>query len=198
MNTLFLDIETTGLPDKGANWETDFRLGFPHIVSISWIFQEQVYDCILNQEGRTIPDEAIKIHGITSEVANKSEYFANQVLPIFIDNASQAEVIVGHNLYFDISIVKANLLRLYEHDPDFASIKEYICSALAKEKRIDTMQKSTKYCDIKVPGTNRIKWPSLVELHHKLFEESFDAHQSKNDVIATRRCYFELKKRGVL
>jgi len=198
MKELFFDIETTGLPEKNANWETDFRLGFPYIVSISWIWNDDVYDLIINQEGREIPAEAVAIHGITSEVANASPHHLKDILSLFMQHAAASDLIIGHNVYFDISTLKANVLRLYQDSDTFEQVKEYICEALNKDKRVDTMQKSTKFCNIKVPGTNRIKWPTLSELYYILFNENFEAHNAKNDILATRRCYFELKNRGII
>jgi DNA polymerase III epsilon subunit-like protein len=195
---LFFDIETTGLPQKNANWETDFREGFPYIVSISWIYREQVYDTILNQEGRTIPEEVIKIHGITNEMAEKSQYILKDILALFMGHAMEADGIVCHNIYFDVSILKANVLREFQNDPDFEQVKEFICKALDKDKRVDTMQKSTKFCNIKQPDSNRIKWPTLGELYWILFKETFQEHNGKEDVLACRRAYYELKKLKII
>ena len=195
---LFFDIETTGLPEKNAAWETDFRLGFPYIVSISWIYKDQIYDIIINQEGRTIPEDAIKIHGITNEMAASSQYKLKDILALFMGHAMESDAIIGHNVYFDISTLKANVLREFEKDPDIVQVKEFICKALDKDKRIDTMQKSTKFCNIKTEGSNRIKWPTLSELYYKLFNDSFHAHNGKEDVLATRKCYYELVKLEVI
>jgi len=59
------------------------------------------------------------------------------------------------------------------------------------------MQAATNFCEI--PGRYGFKWPSLQELYGKLFDESFDgAHQALVDVRACARCFFELKRIGVL
>jgi len=50
-----------------------------------------------------------------------------------------------------------------------------------------------------IEGYYGYKWPKLSELHYHLFGEDFEgAHNSKNDVAATSKCFFELKKRGVI
>ena len=60
-----------------------------------------------------------------------------------------------------------------------------------------TMKSSTNYC--KLPGKKGFKSPRLAELHQILFGEGFDnAHNALADVEATARCFWELKKRGVL
>lgn len=43
------------------------------------------------------------------------------------------------------------------------------------------------------------KWPTLTELHVKLFECEFEgAHDALDDVKAMVNCFFELKKRGII
>lgn len=53
------------------------------------------------------------------------------------------------------------------------------------------------YCQI--PGAHGFKWPKLEELHEKLFGCAFDgAHDAMNDVMATAKCYFELKNKSII
>ncbi len=50
----------------------------------------------------------------------------------------------------------------------------------------------------RLPGPNDQKWPTLPQLHAKLFNEHFEgAHQALADVRAGAKCYFELKRRKV-
>ena len=43
------------------------------------------------------------------------------------------------------------------------------------------------------------KWPKLDELYSALFNKSFEGqHNAINDVRATYKCYFEMKKRGLI
>ena len=59
------------------------------------------------------------------------------------------------------------------------------------------MRAATNFC--RIPGPRGYKWPTLQELHQKLFNEPFAAaHQALRDVRACSRCYFELKRRKVL
>jgi hypothetical protein len=61
-----------------------------------------------------------------------------------------------------------------------------------------TMEKSTNL--VKLPGKyGKYKWPKLVELYKFLFnEELTGAHDALVDILATRRCYYELLKRGIV
>jgi hypothetical protein len=59
------------------------------------------------------------------------------------------------------------------------------------------MESSTNYC--RIPGPYGYKWPKLSELHFKLFGEYFEeAHNASVDVRATFRCFWEMRKRGLL
>jgi len=43
------------------------------------------------------------------------------------------------------------------------------------------------------------KWPTLTELHSHLFETGFaGSHDAHADVEACARCFFELRKRGII
>jgi DNA polymerase III epsilon subunit-like protein len=60
------------------------------------------------------------------------------------------------------------------------------------------MRSSTSFC--RIPGGPRgYKWPKLQELHQALFSVEFDAaHDAVADVRACAKCFFELKRRGVI
>ena len=59
------------------------------------------------------------------------------------------------------------------------------------------MKNSIDYC--KLPGYHgEYKYPKLQELYRKLFGQSFsNAHDASADTEATKKCYFELKKKGL-
>lgn len=186
MKILTLDIETTGLPAKGSDYKTDF-VDFPRIVSVAWKINDEIpVEYIINPEGFEIPEEVIKIHGITNEKANESKDFLVDVLEKLLIAGEDVEVVVGHGLYFDTSIIKANSLRLGKQE-----LYEKLTELLHKDKRVDTMQKTIKFCGLK-------KWPKLEELYQKLFDEKFDGHCAANDVEATYKCYNELVKLEVM
>src|SRR5699024_5889859 len=96
----------------------------------------------------------------------------------------QCELLVAHNLKFDHPVLSAEMLRYGKKS----------------SRRIDkfcTMLSTVDYCQL--PGSYRFKWPKLQELHKKLFGKEFDdAHDAGADVTATRECFFELKKRGII
>jgi len=108
----------------------------------------------------------------------------------FATDLSLAEQVVGHNIDFDQHIVGAELYRL-KMDYDAFMNKPSIC----------TMRASMDFCAIPNPNSyfGGYKWPSLQELYLKLFNRSFDeAHDALADITATKDCFFELKKVGII
>lgn len=196
MKTVVFDIETTGLPPKNADYKTQF-MDFPYIVTMAYkINEEETKEFIINQEGREIPAEATAIHGITNEMATASPHKIMDVIGIFILDAKESDLAIGHNIYFDSSIIKANILRKAKNEEAIVAFYTEIELILHKDRRIDTMKSTIKFCNL--PGAYGPKWPKLTELYSKLFNETFEAHSSKNDVDATHKCYHELKRLGVL
>jgi DNA polymerase-3 subunit alpha len=190
IRNLFVDIETTGKPPKNADWKVDYK-EFPYIASIAWkITPDKEGDYrMVHQEGRTMPKEVVDIHGITTKMSNDKALTnpMKQVLMEFMEDARLATTVIGHNIYFDTSIIKANVLR--EFGPSSVNA-EKIDEYLDKDKRVDTMRASQKL----MGG----KWPKLTELYMFLFKDTFDAHSALEDMLACERCYNELKRRKVL
>ena len=142
-------------------------------------------DFIIRPDGYVIPEDAARIHGISHARAMAEGVPLQQVLDRFHELASRANVLVAHNMAFDEKIVGAEFLRNRRPDP------------VAARSRICTMLGSTDYC--RLPGKYGNKWPKLTELHFTLFGHGFEeAHNAAVDINATARCFWELRKRGVL
>ena len=195
MKELFFDTETTGLPLKGARYNTDFN-SFPYIVQLSWFFDGHFNDFIIKPDGYEISGEVSKIHGITHEMAIEKGVNIGEVIPLFINDCMIADKIIGHNIYFDISIIKANILRSSNGVTQYYN--EIVEPALDKSKRVCTMLKTIKFVGAYFSDGKRGKFPTLEELYLKLFNEDFPAHNSLEDVKATKRCYEELVKLEII
>src|SRR3989339_1258825 len=113
---LFFDTETTGLP---KNWKapvTDLD-NWPRMIQLAYFLTDSAGDKILCKDfiikpvGFTIPDEAARIHGISTTRAEKEGKDLQFVLQDFQAVVSQAECIVAHNISFDEKIVGAEFLR---------------------------------------------------------------------------------------
>ncbi len=187
---LFFDTETTGLPKNYKAAASDSK-NWPRMVQLAWITADvggnviDTQNFIIKPDGYTIPAEVSKIHGITTEIAINQGHDLSLVLKQFSESVTKAQCIVAHNISFDEKIVGAEFFRMKMLD------------VLVGKPQICTMKSSTDYC--KIPGPYGNKWPNLAELHKKLFKTSFsDAHNALADVSATVKCFFELKKLGVI
>jgi DNA polymerase III subunit epsilon len=187
---LFFDTETTGVPRNYKAPVTDLR-NWPRLVQLAWLLTDAdgteiaSAEYVVKPEGFVIPKDAAKIHGITTEKAQDIGVALQFVLGEVIASILQATVLIAHNMQFDEKILGAELLRAGQSNV-----------VAAKERRC-TMQAATNFC--RIPGPYGYKWPSLQELHLKLFNESFvGAHQALVDVRACAKCYFELKRRKVV
>ena len=187
---LFFDTETTGLP---KNWKapiTDFD-NWPRLVQLAYqIFDEngnkEIEDeYLVKPNGYKIPLTATKIHGITNEKANSQGISISNILEDFSILLKEVDTIVAHNLDYDEKILGCEFLRLNLPNP------------LINKHKICTMKSSTNYCAIN--GPYGYKWPSLSELHYKLFNTDFEeAHNAIVDIQATSKCFWELVNRGIL
>lgn len=183
-DVLFFDTETTGIPERSWNWDTDFEQ-YPHVVQLAWMHGCKVETHIIRPDGWEIPQETVDVHGITTEYAlEHGEPFAS-VVDMFIQDCHDAGLICGHNIHFDTSIIKANILRELGREYYDANDVE---NALYKGKRIDTMRTTMKWVDARM-ANGRLKFPNLSELYSRCFPgETFPAHDALEDVKAVAKC----------
>ena len=193
-DVLFFDTETTGVPKKEHNWDTDF-MEYPYIVQLAWIYGDVAESHIIRPTGWEIPDEAVAVHGITTEYAMEHGEPFVFVIDRFIAFALKAGLICGHNIHFDTGIVKANILRELGHEYYDANDVE---TALYKGKRIDTMRPTMKWVDARF-ASGRLKFPNLCELYARCFPgETFPAHDALEDCKAVARCLPVILDQGLV
>jgi DNA polymerase-3 subunit alpha len=180
---LIFDTETTGLP---TNWNaplTDFN-NWPRVVQLAW----QLHDAqgklitaksfIVKPDGFTIPFNAEKVHGISTDRALKEGVPITDVAMAFLEDVNATAFLAGHNIEFDINVMGCELLRL--------GMPNY----LEEKKSLDTKELATDFCAIPGGKGGKFKWPTLTELHLKLFGEKFEeAHDAAYDVSATGKCF---------
>ena len=194
MKIIILDCETSGLPPKDADYKTAY-MDYPYIISIAWKWlidgqESRIYEYIINQEGRILSPEIIKLTGITQQMCDVSKFNLFTVLIQFLADAQSNDFVVGHNLYFDTSVIKANVLRIIQGGKTPMDFFVHMSAILDKEKRIDTM----RICHKLFGG----KWPTLGEAYYKLFGETFQGHTATADVAATTRIFNELMRRNAI
>ena len=190
----FFDCETTGVPAKGLKWDADFEQ-FPHVVQLAWSLGDKEKSYIIKPDNYEIPPETTAIHGITTERAIAEGVPFAEVVDEFLADANAAPLVCAHNIYFDSSMLKANVLRYCGREYYDAHVED----ALHKGKRIDTMMKTIKFVGALYSNGRPGKYPKLEELYSKLFPgETFPAHDALQDVKALRRCVPELVELGII
>ncbi|MDY0086073.1 MAG: DNA polymerase III subunit alpha [Bacteroidales bacterium] len=189
---LIFDTETTGLP-RNYNAPVSDSDNWPRMVQLAWQLHDELGNLVeqanyvIKPEGFTIPFNATKVHGITTDHAQKHGVALETVLEKFEQACSQSRFLVGHNIDFDLKIAGAEYFRIYQED----RLKDY--------HKLDTCTETTaSLCQLPGGRGGKFKLPNLAELHKHLFQEGFDeAHNASADVAATARCFLELLRTEV-
>ena len=185
---LFFDTETTGKWNFKAPVEDESQ---PRLVQLACILQtddaktKARLDLIVQPEGTTIPDEASRIHGITTETAHVYGVPLGLAMALFSALLLKTEECVAYNADFDRKVMqRAGLLS--NGDPDIFH---------PTMKWSDPMKDATDWC--KLPGPYGNKWPKLGEAYEFFFGSPLaGAHNALADVSATVKLYWLLKKIG--
>lgn len=187
---LVFDVETTGFP---TDWNAPIsRLNnWPRIVQIGWLAfdgRENLLSSkshIIKPDGYTIPEESVKVHGITSSYALTNGAGRNPILNRFTDLVKASSYVIAHNMNFDEKIVRSELLR--------AGIDDHF----DRPSKVCTKESGTDICQL--PGKYGYKWPTLEELYRHFYEDNLEgAHDALNDARATANCFFKLKDLNVI
>ena len=189
---LIFDTETTGLPKR---WDAPISDSdnWPRCIQIAWQLHDEMGNCIEHQdylvkpEGFNIPYDAEKIHGISTELAEKEGISLQEVLEKFNIALSKTKFIVGQNVGFDVNIMGAEFYRANLNND------------LQELPVLDTCTETTaELCQIPGGRGGKFKLPTLTELHEHLFGVGFnEAHNATADVEATTRCFLELIRKQV-
>lgn len=189
---LIFDTETTGLPRDWNAPITDSD-NWPRAIQIAWQLHDDMGNCVDHQDyliqphGFDIPFDAERIHGISTELAQRDGLPLADVLVKFKNALDSAKFIVGQNVGFDVNIMGAEFHRLD------------VSNQMAEMPVLDTCTETTaQLCQIPGGRGGKFKLPTLTELHEYLFNQPFaEAHNATADVEATTRCFFELIRRRI-
>ena len=208
MRILVFDTETTGLP-KSKIISPDTLNQWPHIVQFSFvIYDTELNDIVvaidnivkLTDTGIVISEDSIKLHGITHEISQTKGVKLSKLLHMFCTYLKNVDVLVGHNVSFDINLVKIEILRLiyssHISDDKIIKYKNNLHVLTNFTNVYCTMQNAIEFCGIKLTdkfGKEYNKFPKLMELHQKLFNSvPNNLHNSFNDILITLRCYVKM------
>lgn len=176
MIALFFDTETTGFK-KG-----DF---IPEIVQIGAVVQDTTTKRVLAElnvivgANNPIPAEVSAIHGITDELNIAYGIDSVAAESMFTLMVQMSELLVAHNISFDMGIIKDVWPVAYGLMKD----KEQFC----------TMRNATSIVGLTGSHAGGNKYPKLIEAYRHYYGKEFDnAHDAMADVRACRDVYFAL------
>tara|TARA_Y100000389_G_scaffold178212_1_gene191173 strand:- start:47 stop:697 length:651 start_codon:yes stop_codon:yes gene_type:complete len=195
MKVLVFDTETSNLPEKNTTnkyFPISFTTKWPHIMQLSAILYDTDKHRLLDQldyvikigPNVVISNESLNIHGITRDRAESCGIDIKTALNLFKALMDKSDIIVGHNITFDKSMLSVEAFR-NRMTIDFTPKSEYC-----------TMKKSISTCKIEAvskAGNTYYKFPKLIELYQFLFHETpHNLHNSFVDILICLRCYGKL------
>jgi DNA polymerase III epsilon subunit-like protein len=189
MLVLCFDTETTGLPPKGS-FPAKVGADYPYIVQLSFVVYNTETNAVVQEENHLVKvpvkvngSQAAAIHKITDEALHAKGVEFAYVYYIFQAALGRADLVVGHNLEFDLNMMRAQCAR---HSFPFCVPKNLFC----------TMKSTVDLCAIRRQNSRGAynKYPSLLELYRFLFqEEPTELHNAIVDVYACLRCFVKVK-----
>jgi DNA polymerase III epsilon subunit-like protein len=186
MLACLFDTETTGIYDYRAPVTAEHQ---PDVVQLCAMLcdEERVYSAInvfIHAETE-IPDGAYQVHRIDRALTERVGITRIRACQLLDSFARKADVLVGHNIDFDVNMMMC------------ATLREGGGGANLKKPRFCTMKSSVEHCKLpnpKRPGS--YKWPSLQEAYTILVDSKgfSGAHDAMADARATYELYRVLRR----
>ncbi len=191
---LFFDTETTGLPDFRAPSDAPQQ---PHLIQLACLLCDEAGNDIERWQtivkpkaGARMAPEAFNAHGISLERAHDEGIDAAVAVDAMMDMAGRATALLGHNVSFDVRIMRITTTRTH---------------GFKWEPRVPTectMKLATRIVNLPptpkmiATGFNKPKNPNLGECVRFFFNEELEgAHDALVDVDACKRVYFAIQQR---
>lgn len=200
MRALFYDTETSGLPLWSEPSEDPRQ---PHIVQLaallvdldSWATLASL-DLTIQPDGWLIPDDVVKIHGITNEHALAVGIGEPLALSLLVELWRRADVRIGHNESFDARMVRIGMHRFEKfdvwRDPWKAGIAEctqLLATPILKLPPTDKMRRAG--------FGGKPKSANLREAYlHFMGRELVGAHSALSDAVGCMEVYKAIKTRA--
>lgn len=186
---LFLDTETTGLPRRWHRpyaeeweWPCVAQLGW-EVYTVEGQLVKTDHDYLPVPAGR-MPAAAVAIHGLTEGFLQAEGQQPAAVLGRLLqDLRTFRPRVVGHFLQLDFHVLGA---------------------AFARENLSNPLPELPQFCTMQLPwppaaGEGPARYLRLHELHERLFGAPLPKlHDALIDAQATARCFFELRRRGII
>jgi len=176
---LLFDFETSGI---GGNFKKQSA------IQLAWYLLGEDLQ-IINQHNyyiKGIKEINTEFHtDLTVEYINNNGKDAEYVYKSFINDLNKANILVAHNIDFDIAILKNEIEKIgMNPNIDWENIYN---------KMFCTMKNSINLCKI-CYNNGRYKYPKLCELYYHLYKKDPDVklHNAIHDVEIMYRCFIKL------
>lgn len=116
----FIYTETTGLHKYGGEVSKKKLDCFARLVKLNYeigyiedkqYFLDKEVSHIIKPRCMYIPDETIKYHGITNEIAKEKGVEIEDVIKEFIEDVKDIDIIISHNIDFHLRTILAEIIR---------------------------------------------------------------------------------------
>lgn len=201
MIRLFIDTETSGLPDfklpadhpsQPRMCQLAMVLGSLSDDGADFEYLER-YEGIIRPDGWTMPEDVARIHGLTTEICAERGVPVREALDRYGELLTRADELLAFGVQFDTKILRGELRRAGL--PDRFGEKPELC----------VMRAATPVCKIPpteaMMATGRKTWktPKLGEAHRILIGTAMEnAHDAMADVEALIAVWRHLHGRNLL
>lgn len=167
---MVMDTETTGLDNDSD------------IIQLSYILHDfngkiiKKFNKYIKPEFSIITQDSYEIHGISNNFILKNGLKFVDIIQEFLDDLKSTKCLIGHNVAFDIRMIKCCIDKYYIIKKDIFNDIYVICTS-AMSRRLFQSPKAMK----------------LTELYTKLFKSKMvNAHNALYDVIYCGKCFFKM------
>jgi len=178
----FFDTETTGLPKRRNSNALESSDNWPNIVSVAWAVYEHNGSLVkksyslIKPDGWTIPEDSIRIHGITEDKAYVEGRNLEEVLLELKADLQASDTVVAHNMEFDKNVLFHSYKWHLKQNPWHLWPEKEICTMVRAEPELKL---PSRYPSSSKP----YKSPTLTELYKATFDkEPTGQHNSMKDV----------------
>ena len=216
---VFIDTETTGLPEKNPLDRSTFytpemyeKYDKARMIEIacalyelnehnSAMFHIKSFSSIIVPNGFTIENDSL--HGISTARAMKYGKPLSEVLKIlYYDFFNQADEVIGHNVSFDMNILLSECYRMSHdsrnHAPFQGTRNSVRCLNIKYEALSERLKEISTKCTMKMGRKilNLSKFPKLTELYSFFNNKhiTYQNHRAMEDIQWTSICYMGLRK----
>lgn len=188
---LFFDTETTGFPSANID-ARDPKQG--RICQLAALLTDKdgrsmaEFSTLIRPDGWAIGSGAQAVHGLTDGLCDRYGIPSDVAFSMFRLLAARAEMVIAHNLDFDIKMIAVE-----------ARAHNYVDEYHWTENNFCTMKSTTDICRIPKAKGNGFKWPSLDEALQFFCGRPVgkDAHDAMIDTRACKDIFFALQDRNL-